>query len=87
MTTVTQPSTAKVFTTGRSQAVQLPEEFRFSTKGVTIERQGNAVYMRSNLDSATFVQQVMTAVAAFDRDFRIELNDQYPQREREPLHP
>lgn len=39
-------STAKVFTTGRSQAVRLPKEFRFDTKEVYIERQGNAVVLR-----------------------------------------
>lgn len=40
------PSVAKVFTTGRSQAVRLPKEFRFNTKEVTIERQGDAVILR-----------------------------------------
>ena len=39
-------STAKVFTTGRSQAVRLPKAFRFATSEVTIERQGNAVILR-----------------------------------------
>lgn len=41
-------ATAKVFTTGRSQAVRLPKEFRFNTKEVTIERQGDAVILRPN---------------------------------------
>lgn len=45
MTTATL-STAKVFTTGRSQAVRLPKAFRFDTSEVTIERQGNAVILR-----------------------------------------
>jgi antitoxin VapB len=45
MTTATL-STAKVFTTGRSQAVRLPKAFRFATSEVTIERQGNAVILR-----------------------------------------
>ena len=39
-------STAKVFITGRSQAVRLPKAFRFDTSEVTIERQGNAVILR-----------------------------------------
>ena len=39
--------TAKIFTTGRSQAVRLPKAFRFTTKEVTIERQGDAV-IRAN---------------------------------------
>ena len=39
-------STAKVFTTGRSQAVRLPKAFRFDTDEVTIEKIGNAVVLR-----------------------------------------
>ena len=37
---------AKVFMTGRSQAVRLPKEFRFNSKEVTIEKVGNAVVLR-----------------------------------------
>jgi antitoxin VapB len=44
-------STAKVFTTGRSQAVRLPKAFRFSTSEVTIERQGDAVILRPKLQT------------------------------------
>lgn len=39
-------SVAKIFTTGRSQAVRLPKAFRFTTDEVTIERQGDAVILR-----------------------------------------
>jgi len=38
--------TAKLFTNGRSQAVRLPAEFRFSGREVFIERQGEAVILR-----------------------------------------
>ena len=38
--------TAKIFTTGRSQAVRLPKAYRFTTKEVSIERQGDAVILR-----------------------------------------
>ena len=41
--------TAKVFMTGRSQAVRLPKEYRFDTDEVTIERQGDAVILRPKL--------------------------------------
>ena len=36
---------ARVFTTGRSQAVRLPKEFRFETETVLVRRQGNAVIL------------------------------------------
>ena len=44
-------STAKVFTTGRSQAVRLPKAFRFNTSEVTIERQGDAVILRPKVQT------------------------------------
>ena len=37
--------TAKIFMTGRSQAVRLPKEFRFSGKEVRISRQGKKVVL------------------------------------------
>ena len=37
--------TARVFTTGRSQAVRLPKEFRFDTDTVLVHREGSAVIL------------------------------------------
>ena len=79
--------TAKIFTTGRSQAVRLPKAFRFATSEVTIERQGDAVILRPKLDSATWAQQVLAAVAAFDADFKLERANEWLQSDREPLLP
>jgi antitoxin VapB len=50
MSTLTLP-TAKVFTTGRSQAVRLPKAFRFNTAEVTIERRGDAIILRPKVQS------------------------------------
>jgi antitoxin VapB len=36
---------AKVFWTGRSQAVRLPKEFRFDSETVLIRREGDAVVL------------------------------------------
>jgi antitoxin VapB len=36
---------AKVFWTGRSQAVRLPKEFRFATDTVTVRREGDAIVL------------------------------------------
>lgn len=38
-------STAKLFTSGGSQAVRLPKEFRFEDSEVSIRREGNAVVL------------------------------------------
>jgi antitoxin VapB len=37
--------TAKIFWSGRSQAVRLPKEYRFTSSEVRIRRQGNAVVL------------------------------------------
>ena len=37
--------TARVFTTGRSQAVRLPKEFRFDTDTVLVHREGSSVVL------------------------------------------
>ncbi len=39
----TKRQTARVFTTGRSQAVRLPKEFRFDGDAVLIHREGSSV--------------------------------------------
>jgi antitoxin VapB len=37
--------TARVFSTGRSQAVRLPKEFRFDTDTVFVHREGSSVIL------------------------------------------
>ena len=44
--TLPQPTLTTVFTSGNSQAVRLPKEFRFNTKQVTIERRGDEIVLR-----------------------------------------
>jgi antitoxin VapB len=41
------PAIASVFTSGNSQAIRLPKEFRFDTKQVTIERRGDEIVLRA----------------------------------------
>jgi antitoxin VapB len=45
------------------------------------------VILRPKLDKETWAQQIVSAVAAFDRDFRIERAEEWPQSDREPLLP
>ena len=42
---VTQPRLARVFWNGRSQAVRLPKEFRFTSSEVTVKREGTRVVL------------------------------------------
>ena len=43
--------TAKLFTTGRSQAVRLPKAFRFEGKEVFIRKEGNCVILSEKPES------------------------------------
>ena len=59
--------TAKVFKTGRSQAVRLPKEYRFDTDEVTIERVGNAVILRPKVeDNAAWALRIHAILAGFE---------------------
>lgn len=61
------PSVAKVFTTGRSQAVRLPKAFRFTTDEVTIEKVGNAVILRPlKEDNAAWVARIEAICSKFE---------------------
>ena len=55
-------STAKIFTTGRSQAVRLPKAFRFDTDEVTIEKVGNAVVLRPKQTHDEWWEQMESAM-------------------------
>ena len=59
--------TAKLFTNGRSQAVRLPQEFRFEGDEVLIERVGDTVVLRP-LRKKTWAE-VFAAIDAIDAVF------------------
>ena len=44
----TKSKKAKLFWTGRSQAVRLPKEFRFEGDSVCVRKEGNAVILEPN---------------------------------------
>ena len=57
--------TAKLFASGRSQAVRLPKEFQFSGTDVRIRRHGNAVI----LEPLETGWDWLPAAAPLDQDF------------------
>lgn len=74
--------TAKLFTTGRSQAVRLPKEFRFEGDEVFIKRVGDAVVLLPRHGWGT----LFAALDQFEPGFHIE-REQPTQDEREDLLP
>jgi antitoxin VapB len=58
--------TAKIFTTGRSQAVRLPKAYRFDTAEVFIEKVGNTVILRPKRNKDEWWASVQKALAQFE---------------------
>ena len=71
--------TAKIFQTGRSQAVRLPKEFRFNGKEVVIKRVGEGVLL---MPIENPWQLIETALNAFEPGFKIERNQ--PEHQNRP---
>ena len=60
--------TAKVFWSGRSQAVRLPKEFRFDAGEVRIRREGERVILEPLADD-DWGEAFWTVFGEFDADF------------------
>jgi antitoxin VapB len=71
--------TAKLFKTGRSQAVRLPKEYRFEGDEVYIKRDGNAVVL---LPKAKDWSALLASLERFEPGFRIEREQPTQQQER-----
>jgi antitoxin VapB len=77
-----QVNTAKLFWTGRSQAVRLPKEFRFEGEEVRIRRQGNAVILEPVADDWKWLDDL---VERADGKFLEEGIEEPPPQERPAL--
>ena len=73
--------TAKVFKTGRSQAVRIPKRFRFSTDEVFIEPDGNRVILTPRPRSW---KEYFATAPRLPADFPNRLRDRRPEK-FEPL--
>lgn len=73
---------AKVFWSGRSQAVRLPKEFRFRTDMVRIRRHGNSVILEPIADDWSWLDAI---TGKLDQDFVLAVNEQPDQQERPGL--
>jgi antitoxin VapB len=74
--------TAKLFWSGRSQAVRLPKEFRFDGDQVRIRRQGNGVVLEPISEDWAWLEALAGEV---DADFVAAVNEQPAQQERPEL--
>ncbi|GAA0519820.1 type II toxin-antitoxin system VapB family antitoxin [Pigmentiphaga sp. YJ18] len=74
--------TAKIFWSGRSQAVRLPKEYRFDTEEVRIRRQGNAVILEPVAQNWAWLDAVIGPV---DEDFERAATEAAREQERPEL--
>jgi antitoxin VapB len=75
-------ATAKLFWSGRSQAVRLPKEFRLPGKEVRIRRHGSAVILEPLGDDWAWLDEI---AGRLDEDFVEAVNEQPESQERPAL--
>jgi len=83
--------TTTVFTSGNSQAVRLPKEFRLHTKTVSIERRGDEIVLRELPQSlGTKLQSLFAALPALNahdlvalEQLRVAAKDARPPQARD----
>ena len=74
--------TAKIFWSGRSQAVRLPKEFRFDTDEVRIRRYGSGVILEPVAPDWAWLNEITGPV---DDDFARGAGEQPAKQERPVL--
>jgi antitoxin VapB len=79
---VTDMQNAKLFKSGRSQAVRLPKEFRFEGSEVRIRRHGKAVILEPVADDWSWLEALGGPV---DADFEQAALDRPGQQDRPEL--
>jgi antitoxin VapB len=73
---------AKIFWSGRSQAVRLPKDFRFDASEVRIRKHGNAVILEPVAHDWAWLSAV---VGPLDDDFVNAISEEVPAQERPEL--
>jgi antitoxin VapB len=78
---------AKLFRNGRSQAVRLPKEFRFSGHEVTVQRSGDGVLLEpvrsgSSTGDWDWVREWREKFGPLDADFIAAVEEEMPAQER-----
>ena len=75
-------ATAKVFWSGRSQAVRLPKEFRLDAKEVRIRRHGDTLILEPIVDDWAWLDAIVGPV---DADFAAAALDRSGDQSRPEL--
>lgn len=76
-------TTAKVFTSGNSQAVRLPKAFRLKSKEVEIFRRGDEIVLREKKKRT--LADAFNIIRSMPLDMFEDIKDTRPPEEREDL--
>ena len=74
--------TAKVFWSGRSQAVRLPKSYRFDADTVRIRRHGGGVILEPMPENWAWIDEV---IGPLDEDFIVAATERPSEQERPEL--
>ncbi len=74
--------TAKIFKNGRSQAVRLPKEYRFSSDEVVVNKIGDVILL---MPKEKKWSGFLDSLSLFTDDFMNDGRQQQTLQEREPL--
>ncbi len=75
-------TTAKIFENGRSQAVRLPKEYRFSEDEILINKIGDIVML---IPKSSKWKGFLTGLGLFSDDFMADGRERQAEQERESL--
>lgn len=78
-------ATAKVFWSGRSQAVRLPKEFRVDGDEVRIRRQGKSIILEPIREEWAWLDELQREIGTLDDDFIRAAEEELPMQERPEL--
>ena len=78
-------ATAKVFWSGRSQAVRLPKEFRFDTDEVRVHREGTRIILEPIPRDWAWLDALVARAGGLDEDFLRAAAEDMPRQERPEL--
>ena len=78
-------ATAKLFWSGRSQAVRLPKEFRMEGKQVRIHREGGKIILEPIPDDWAWLDAWQKKHGPLDQDFIDAVTEDVPMQERPEL--
>jgi len=75
--------TAQIFKTGRSQAVRLPKEYRFTDAEVTVQHFAGGVLL---LPKSSLFTAISTSLASFEPGLQLD-REQPPHQNRPEIKP